>query len=153
MKGKCAAPSPDRVVRMSSNSWRCWRLRDLVPRKAVVPNIEAATKSEAIRALVKSLVSAEEISRNDEDDVVAALLRREELGSTGIGRGVAIPHAKNAAVNRVVAAIGRSPTGVNFESLDGEPVRLIVLVVSPPDKPGDHLRAIERISRTLRNIG
>jgi PTS system fructose-specific IIA component/PTS system nitrogen regulatory IIA component len=101
---------------------------------------------------VKSLITAEQISRHDEEDVVASLLRREELGSTGIGRGVAIPHAKSTAVNRVIAAIGRCPNGVDFDGLDGEPVHLIVLVLSPPDRPGDHLRAIERISRALRNI-
>jgi nitrogen PTS system EIIA component len=124
-------------------------LRDLNP--PIVPNLVAATKSEAIRALVKSLIIAEQISRNAEDGVAAALLRREELGSTGIGRGIAIPHAKHPAVESVVAAIGRIPIGVDFESLDGEPVHLMVLVLSPPDKPGDHLRAVERISRALRN--
>ncbi len=127
-----------------------WRaLRDLNP--PIVPNLVAATKSEAIRALVKSLIIAEQISRNAEDGVAAALLRREELGSTGIGRGIAIPHAKHPVVESVVAAIGRIPIGVDFESLDGEPVHLMVLVLSPPDKPGDHLRAVERISRALRN--
>jgi mannitol/fructose-specific phosphotransferase system IIA component (Ntr-type) len=128
-------------------------VRDLVPRRAVVPNLETLNKSEAIRTLVKSLIAAEQVSRNDEDHVVAALLRREELGSTGIGRGVAIPHTKTGAVDRVVAAIGQSPDGLDFESLDGEPVHLMVLLLSPPDRPGDHLRALERVSRALRDIG
>jgi PTS system fructose-specific IIA component/PTS system nitrogen regulatory IIA component len=127
--------------------------RDLVPRKAILPNLEATTKAEAIRALFKSLIAAEQISRHDEAEVVASLLRREELGSTGIGRGIAIPHAKSAAVNRVVAAIGRCSNGVDFESLDGEAVHLMVLIVAPPDRPGDHLRAVERISRALRTVG
>jgi PTS system nitrogen regulatory IIA component len=127
--------------------------RDLVQRKAIIPDFSPANKAGAIRALVKSLIIAEEISGNDEDDIVTALLRREELGSTGIGRGVAIPHAKTAAVNRVVAAIGRCLNGVDFESLDGEPVHLMVLLLSPPDRPGDHLRALERVSRAVRNVG
>jgi mannitol/fructose-specific phosphotransferase system IIA component (Ntr-type) len=142
----------DPAVFISRDVYELVRALDLLPGQALVLSLGTKHKAEAIPALVKRLIAAGEITRNDEDDVVAAILRREELGSTGLGRGVAIPHAKHAAVNRVVAAIGRCPNGVDFESLDGEPVHLIVLLVSPPDKPGDHLRALERISSALRSL-
>jgi nitrogen PTS system EIIA component len=74
-----------------------------------------------------------------------------ELGSTGIGRGVAVPHTKHPSVNRLVGTVAVSPEGVDFDSLDGEKVQLFFLLISPPDRPGDHLRALENISRQLRN--
>jgi PTS system fructose-specific IIA component/PTS system nitrogen regulatory IIA component len=78
-------------------------------------------------------------------------MKREDLGSTGIGRGVAVPHTKHPSVSRLVGTVAVSHDGVNFESLDGEPVQLFFLLVSPPDRPGDHLRALENISRQLRD--
>ena len=78
-------------------------------------------------------------------------MKREELGSTGIGRGVAVPHTKHPSVNRLVGTVAVSPEGVDFDSLDGEKVQLFFLLISPPDRPGDHLRALENISRQLRN--
>ena len=73
------------------------------------------------------------------------------LGSTGIGRGVAVPHTKHPSVDRLVGTVAVSRKGIEFESLDGEPVQLFFLLVSPPDRPGDHLRALENISRQLRD--
>ena len=78
-------------------------------------------------------------------------MKREDLGSTGIGRGVAVPHTKHPSVSRLVGTVAVSHSGVDFESLDGEPVQLFFLLVSPPDRPGDHLRALENISRQLRD--
>ena len=78
-------------------------------------------------------------------------MKREELGSTGIGRGVAVPHTKHASVERLVGTVGVSAEGVDFNSLDGDKVQLLFLLVSPPDRPGDHLRALENISRQLRD--
>jgi nitrogen PTS system EIIA component len=123
---------------------------DYIPNMVAVADVDAPRKADAIRLLVKKLVAISQIRRNDEDDVITAILRREELGSTGIGRGFAIPHAKHAAVDRIVGAIGLSEKGIEFESLDHEPVHTIVLLVSPPNRPGDHLRVLERISNALR---
>ena len=80
-----------------------------------------------------------------------AILKREELGSTGIGRGVAVPHTKHPSVDRLVGNVAISGGGVDFDSLDGEKVHLFFLLISPPDRPGDHLRALENISRQLRD--
>jgi PTS system fructose-specific IIA component/PTS system nitrogen regulatory IIA component len=78
-------------------------------------------------------------------------MKREELGSTGIGRGIAVPHTKHASVSQPVGTVGISRGGVDFQSLDGEKVQLFFLLISPPDRPGDHLRALENISKQLQD--
>jgi PTS system fructose-specific IIA component/PTS system nitrogen regulatory IIA component len=91
------------------------------------------------------------ISEDQFESIVKAILKREELGSTGIGRGVAVPHTKHPSVDRLVGTVAISGDGVGFDSLDGEKVFLFFLLISPPDRPGDHLRALENISRQLRD--
>lgn len=91
------------------------------------------------------------LTKKNRDDIVAAVMKREELGSTGIGRGVAVPHTKHQSVEKLVGTVAISEGGVDFDSLDGEKVQLFFLLVSPPDRPGDHLRALENISRQLRD--
>ncbi len=127
------------------------KLTDFVVPGAVIPSLQVSNKEAAIRGMVDSLVQSGNIKANDADGIVAAILKREELGSTGIGRGVAVPHTKHASVDRLIATVAISPTGVDFASLDGEDVYILFLLVSPPDRPGDHLRALENISRHLRN--
>ncbi|HEV3116156.1 MAG TPA: PTS sugar transporter subunit IIA, partial [Gemmataceae bacterium] len=85
--------------------------------------------------------------------IVKAVLKRELLGSTGIGRGVAIPHTKHNSVEKLIGTVALSRPGVTFDSLDGEPVHVFVLLISPQDRPGDHLRALENVSRSLRDDG
>ena len=124
---------------------------DFVCTEAVQSQLAADDKESVIRELVGALVKAEKIQAEDSEDIVKAILKREELGSTGIGRGVAVPHTKHPSVERLVGTVGISPDGVDFDSLDGEKVQLLFLLVSPPDRPGDHLRALENISRQLRD--
>ena len=114
-------------------------------------DLEAATKRAAIEEMVGVLVSSDRLPTEHEESVVAAIMAREEFGSTGIGRGVAVPHVKHAAVTEFTGLIGRSKSGIDFDSLDGEPVYLIVLLISPPNRPGEHLRMLESVSRVLRN--
>lgn len=118
---------------------------------AVKADLASTTKDEVIAELVQSLVDAGEILDKDRDDIIKAIMRREELGSTGIGRGVAVPHTKHPSVKKLVGTVGVSPSGLDFESLDGQKACLFFLLVSPPDRPGDHLRALENISRQLRD--
>jgi len=127
------------------------RMRDFVVREAIIPNLSATTKEAVIRSMVESLRYAGQVRAADTEDIVRAILKRELLGSTGIGRGVAIPHTKHASVEKLTGTIAVSPTGVAFESLDGEPVYIFVLLISPQDRPGDHLRALENVSRCLRD--
>ena len=79
------------------------------------------------------------------------MLRREQLGSTGIGRTIAIPHSRHASVTRLIGTVGVSRAGVPFDSIDGEPVHVLVLLISPQDRPGDHLRALECVVQTMRD--
>ncbi|TWT46530.1 PTS sugar transporter subunit IIA [Botrimarina hoheduenensis] len=127
------------------------KFADFVCKKAICPKLAATDKPAVVRELVQSLVDAGEIKAETFNDVVAAVLQREELGSTGIGRGVAVPHTKHASVEKLCGAVGVSQGGVDFASLDGDPVHLLFLLVSPPDRPGDHLRALENVSRQLRD--
>jgi mannitol/fructose-specific phosphotransferase system IIA component (Ntr-type) len=101
--------------------------------------------------MVQALAAAGAVETDEADSIVKAIMKREELGSTGIGRGVAVPHTKHPSVDRLIGTVAVSREGVDFASLDGEIVQLFFLLISPPDRPGDHLRALENISRQLRN--
>lgn len=127
------------------------KLTEFVVTEAIVPDLQVASKNDAIRAMVASLKDANAIPAADEEGIVAAILKREELGSTGIGNGVAVPHTKHPSVDRLVATVALATDGVDFASLDGEDVFILFLLVSPPDRPGDHLRGLENISRHLRD--
>ncbi|MDY0169012.1 MAG: PTS sugar transporter subunit IIA [Thermoguttaceae bacterium] len=127
------------------------KFADFICREAIRAKLDAADKEGTIREMVQSLLDAGRIGADDYEGIVKAILKREELGSTGIGRGVAVPHTKHASVEQLVGTVAVSPDGVDFASLDGETVHLFFLLVSPPDRPGDHLRALENISRQLRD--
>lgn len=126
-------------------------LAEFVVRDAIITDLEVSTKEEAIRSMVTSLCKAGRIATDNEDNIVAAIMKREELGSTGIGKGIAVPHTKHPSVDSLVATIAIAKNGVDFQSLDGEDVYILFLLVSPPDRPGDHLRGLESISRHLKN--
>jgi fructose-specific phosphotransferase system IIA component len=124
---------------------------DFVSSDAIRAQLGADDKEGAIREMIDSLLKAGKISAGEVDGIVKAIMKREELGSTGIGRGVAVPHAKHASVQRLVGTVAVSNEGIDFNSLDGEKVQLFFLLISPPDRPGDHLRALENISSQLRD--
>ncbi len=127
------------------------KLSDFVVPDAIIPRLKASTKEAAVREIIESLQAAGSIPAKEVNSVVQAIMRREELGSTGIGHGVALPHTRHSAVKRPVGTVAISEEGVEFDAIDGEPVYIIFLVVSPVDRPGDHLRALDRASRQLRN--
>ena len=127
------------------------KLSDFVNPDAIIPDLKADSKDSAIRKMVESLKNNGSIKAEDEESIVAAILKREELGSTGIGNGVAVPHTKHPSVGNLVATVALSSDGVEFDSLDGEAVHILFLLISPPDRPGDHLRGLENISRHLRH--
>lgn len=127
------------------------KFNDFINLDSIKADLVAENKEGVIRELVAGLVDAGQISSDEQDNIVKAIMKREELGSTGIGRGVAVPHTKHPSVDRLVGTVGVSSEGVDFESLDGEKVQLFFLLISPPDRPGDHLRALENISRQLRD--
>jgi PTS system fructose-specific IIA component/PTS system nitrogen regulatory IIA component len=127
------------------------KFSDFIVMPAIKAELAADEKRDVIEELVHSLATAGVIKPADEAGIVAAVMRREELGSTGIGRGVAVPHTKHPSVERLIGTVGISSEGVNFNSLDGAKVHLFFLIVSPHDRPSDHLRALEQITMHLRD--
>ena len=127
------------------------KFADFVSVEAIQADLQAEDKEEVIREMIQALSDAGKIENDQLESIVNAVMKREELGSTGIGRGVAVPHTKHPSVERLVGSVGVSKPGVDFSSLDGEKVQLFFVLISPPDRPGDHLRALENISRQLRS--
>src|SRR4029078_6305221 len=127
------------------------KFSDFINVSSIKADLSADDKPAVIRELVNSLAAAGAIDEIAVPGIVWAIMKREELGSTGIGRGVAVPHTKHPSVQRLVGTVAVSNEGIDFNSLDGEKVHLFFLLISPPDRPGDHLRALENISRQLRD--
>ncbi len=116
---------------------------------ALLPTLAASTRDDAIHEMVKSLSNAGLLPVADVDTVVSAILDRESISSTGIGYGVAIPHSRHRGVAKLASTMAISQTGIPFEAIDGNPVHVIVLVISNPNFPIDHLKALERTVRTF----
>lgn len=124
------------------------KITDFLNTKAISANLQATDKEGVIRELVDLLYKAGSIK--EKEKLTKILMNREALGSTGIGQGVGIPHGKSDGVKELVAAFGLSHKGINFDSLDGEPVYIFFLLVAPEDSAGPHLKALARISRLLK---
>jgi nitrogen PTS system EIIA component len=129
--------------------WEKLKILDFLEPSAVTIELAATTKKAVLEELVSMLAKLGKVK--DSKTVVEILLEREKLGSTGIGQGIAIPHAKTDQAGEVIAAFGLSRRGVQFESLDGEPVYIFFLLIAPPDAAGLHLKALARISRLLKD--
>lgn len=127
------------------------RVSNFIIQDAIVPALAANTKEGVIREMVQSLHGAGLFRDTELDDIVRAVMRREQLGTTGIGKHIAIPHSRHPAVDRLIGTLAISQPGVAFDSLDGEPVHVFVLLVSPQDRPGEHLRALETVVRSMRD--
>jgi PTS system nitrogen regulatory IIA component len=125
------------------------KITDFLNQGSIKVDLASTDKESILKELVEILADAKELG--DRKAVVKALLERESLGSTGIGQGIAIPHGKTDRVKELVAVLGVSRKGVNFEALDGEPVYIFFLLVAPKDTAGPHLKALAQISRILRD--
>ena len=125
------------------------KLTDIVVHKAISPSLDVTTRDETIAALIDLLVEAGEVSADDRDPFIKAVIKRENRGSTGFGNGVAVPHLKQASVTKVIAAIANVTEGVDFNALDGNPVYSIFLLISPEDQPELHLEAMEAVFGSL----
>jgi len=122
-------------------------LSDLIAPEAVFPALKAKTKKQALQELAQR---AAKVTGIDAREILDTLLQRERLGSTGVGRGIAIPHGRVPALHKIVTMFARLDEAIDFEALDDEPVDLIFLLLAPEHAGADHLKALARISRLLR---
>lgn len=127
------------------------KIMDFLSKKAIIPELKSTKKTEVIKELVDALINAGETDKRYRNKLIEALMAREELGSTAIGQGIGIPHAKSAYVDKLIAAFGLSSKGIEFDSLDGEPVYIMFLLMAPQDSAGPHLKALALISRLLKD--
>ncbi len=125
------------------------KMLDFLDKDAITTDIVSTKKEDVINELVNLLSKVHPIK--DKKSLIDTLMNREQLGSTGIGQGIGIPHAKSGAVKELVAALGISHTGVDFDSLDGESTHIFLLLVAPEDAAGPHLKALAKISRMLQD--
>lgn len=125
------------------------KLQDIIVEGALVPSLESTTREDVIAELIDALVSAGAVDATNRDVLIEAVLERERRGSTGFGKGVAVPHVKHEMIKQIVSTVGVSSKGVDFNALDRQPVYSIVLLLSPEDQPEEHLRAMELIFGNL----
>lgn len=126
------------------------KLTEFIPKKAIIPVLKAKDKKGAIQELVQAARKAFDNERFVVADIVDAIVQREKIGSTGIGAGVGVPHAKLDGVKNVIGAFGRVSNPIDFSAVDGEPVSLIFLILSPPAKGEAYLKALQKIMTALK---
>lgn len=126
------------------------KLSDFIVQDAIIADLQASDRNGAIRELVTSLATAGGIPESAVEDLVAALIKREQNGSTGFGKGVAVPHVKHPQVKKMVGTVGRSAAGIDFAALDHQPVYSIVLLLSPENQPQQHLQAMNIVFSNLQ---
>jgi PTS system nitrogen regulatory IIA component len=127
------------------------KIMNILDPKCVVLPLKGKEKKEIIKELIDVLVQNRKIKEKDKEEVFKSVMEREKLGSTGVGLGIAIPHGRTAAVDKLIGALGISPEGVEFETLDGEPVHFVFLILSPLEATSDYLRAISRVARMFKD--
>ena len=125
------------------------KLREIVVEKAVTPNLKAEKREDAVKELIDSLVRAGAVDESLREEFTKAVLSRERKGSTGFGHGVAVPHVKSPKVEEILVTIGISEKGIDFKALDKQPVYSLFLLLSPEDRPEEHLDAMEAIFANL----
>lgn len=125
------------------------KIVEILSEQVVIPELHGTTKEEVLRELAEHLASVH--TEIKADHLVEVLWERERLGSTAIGDGIAIPHGKLNGLDSVIAAFGRHRAGVDFQSLDGNPTKIFFLLVAPEDSVGQHLKALARVSRLLKD--
>jgi len=126
------------------------KFADFVCFKAIVPKLDSTERDDVIAELVASLDKAGCIGKGDCRRITGAIINRENEASTGMGKGVAIPHVKDSAFNNVVAVVGQSARGIDFSALDKQLVYSIILLISPTEQPDKHLQVMEKIFRHLQ---
>ncbi|HOT73033.1 MAG TPA: PTS sugar transporter subunit IIA [Anaerohalosphaeraceae bacterium] len=125
------------------------KLSDIVCFSAIIPELESKDRNGAVRELVEILYREGRLGSLEPEKLTKAIIQRENEASTGMGKGVALPHIKVDGIDEPVAAVGRSSKGIDFRSLDKQPVYTILLLISPKENPDKHLQAMEILFRHL----
>lgn len=125
------------------------KIMNFLDTKSIVLPLKSKEKKAIIRELIEVLMQNNKVK--DKEEAFKSVMERENIGSTGVGLGVAIPHGRCSAVDKLVGALGISPEGVDFNSLDGEPVHFVFLILSPLEATGDYLRAISAVARFFKD--
>jgi len=125
------------------------KIADILSGDLIIPELTSKNKKEVLEELVSVIVKQNKLI--NEEELIEVLLEREQLGSTGIGDGIAIPHGKLKNIGALLASFGKSIDGVDFDSMDGKPTHLFFLLVAPENSAGIHLKALARISRLLKD--
>jgi PTS system nitrogen regulatory IIA component len=127
------------------------KISDILSKNLVIPDLRETDKQSVLDELVRHL--SHKVAGIDTSELLGVLLEREQLGSTGIGDGIAIPHGKLKDLKQLIAVFGKSAAGVSFDAMDGRPVHLFFLLVAPENSAGVHLKALARLSRLLKRNG
>jgi PTS system nitrogen regulatory IIA component len=125
------------------------KMMELLRKEFILEDLKADGKREVLAELAGAFAKGE--ARFDLQEMLHVLLEREKLGSTGIGDGIAIPHGKLAGLEEIMVAFGRSRAGIDFDTMDGKPAHLFFLLVAPEESAGQHLKALAKISRMLKD--
>jgi mannitol/fructose-specific phosphotransferase system IIA component (Ntr-type) len=126
------------------------KFEDFMCFEAAIPQLQSKDRDGVIEELVSSLENVGRLQKSSSKNIIKAIIKRENEASTGLGRGVAIPHVKHKAVSEIVATVGLSDEGIDFFALDKLPVHSVILMVSPLDEPDKHLQAMENIFKHLQ---
>jgi len=127
------------------------KFADFVCFEALIPELKAPDRNGAIGELVAALEKAKKLPKGSSVQITRAVIKRENEATTGMGKGVAVPHVKHKAAKELVAAVGRSSTGIEFSALDKQPVYSVILLISPVENPDIHLQAMENVFKHLHN--
>ncbi len=126
------------------------KLSDIMVADAIIPELQATERDDAIKEAVASMAQVGSVPKARVDEIVKAVLDREDQATTGIGKGVALPHAKLKCIKKAIGIIARSSRGIDFSALDSKPVHSMILLLSSPDDPDEHLQAMETIFKHVQ---
>ena len=126
------------------------KFADFICFEAIIPELKTRDRNGVIRELVSALYKAGQLGKGNCEEIIKAVIKRENEASTGMGKGVAVPHVKHKVVKDVVATIGQSSVGIDFSSLDKQPVYSVILIISPVDNPDKHLQVMESVFKHLQ---
>lgn len=126
-------------------------IAELIDSAVIIENLQSAEKGEVLAEILEAMVAAGRVDAADQPAISKLLRKREELGSTGIGNGVAVPHVKSDKIARLSLGLARSEPGIEYQAIDGRPVQTLFLILAPESEPDGHLKALRWVSTLARD--